>query len=59
MFFSYNIRNISLKFEEDSLKNERFLLIFQISERIDHKKFAVHMFVLETFYKNYIISKVK
>ena len=33
-------------------------MIFEISEKIDHK-IAVHTFVLETFYKNLNISKVK
>ena len=62
MFFSYNIRNISGKFEENCSKNEgedKFLVIFKISEKIDHKKFAVHTFVLKTFNKNFNISKVK
>ena len=50
MFFSYNITN----FEECCLKNkggDRFLVNFNIFEKIDPKKFAVHTFVSETFYK--------
>ena len=34
------------------------LVIFLISEKIDHEKFAVHTFEWKTFYKNYNISKV-
>ena len=52
-------KNISRKFEEDCLKNEgedRFLVIFKISDKIDPEKFAVYTFVLETFYNNYNIS---
>ena len=50
-----------MKIEEDCLKNEggdRFLVNFKISEKIDPEKFAVHMFVSETFYKNYNILKL-
>ena len=53
MFFSYNVRNISWKFEQDCLKNEeedRFLVIFKFQKNIP-QKFAVHMFVSETVYK--------
>ena len=59
-FFSYNLRNISRKFEKDCLKNkgeDRFLVIFKISEKIDPKKFAVNTFVLELFTKNKITQK--
>ena len=38
---------------------DRFLVIFENSEINDLKIFAVHIFLLETFYKNYNISKVK
>ena len=44
------------------MKNEggdRFLVIFQISNKIDPEKIAVHTFVSETFYKIYNISKVE
>ena len=49
-----------LKLEEDYLKNEgdRFLIIYLISDQIDPKKIALHMFVKETFYKSFNISKV-
>ena len=54
--------NFSQKFEVSSSINEgedRFLVIFENSEINDLKIFAVHMFVLETFYKNYNILKAK
>ena len=60
MFVSYNVGNISWKFESDCLKNEvgdRFQWFFKNSKKIDPEKFAVHTFVLETFYKNVCISK--
>ena len=41
MLFSYNVRNISLIFQEDCLKNEGediFLVILKISEKIDPKQ---------------------
>ena len=46
MFFSDNVRNI----DENCLKNEggdRFLVIFNISMKIDFEKFVVHTFVSE------------
>ena len=61
-FFSYSLRNVYRKFEEDCLKNEgedRFLVIFLVSKKIDPVKIAVHRLILETFCKNYSISKVK
>ena len=48
--FPENLRSLSQKMKE---KN------FEISEKIDPKKLAVHTFVLETFYKKHNISKVK
>ena len=36
-----------------------FLVIYLISEKIDPKKTVVHMFVLETFYKNLQYLKFK
>ena len=54
--------NVSLKFEASSPKNkreDRFLLIFKNSEKIYPKIFSFHSFVLEIFYENYNISKVK
>ena len=61
MFFSLNIGIISLKCEENCLKNkrwDRFLVIYKSSEKIDPEQFLAYLFVLETFYKNYNVSKV-
>ena len=55
MVFSYNIRNISWKFEEHCFENEggnRFLVIFQNFWENWPKKFAVVLFVSITFHKN-------
>ena len=54
-------KNVSLKFKVFSSKNkeeDRFIVISKIFEKIDPKKFPVHKFVSETFYKNKISQKL-
>ena len=59
MFFFLTIKgafpeNLKKKFENE--REDRFLVILKISEKIGPGKFAVHTFVSD--YKYYIISKI-
>ena len=49
---------LSFKLLFTVLKENRFLEIFKISDKIDHEKFVIHTFVLETFYENKMSQKL-
>ena len=53
--FPESLRSLAEKNEGE----DRFFVIFKNFKKIDPKKFAIHMCMSETFYKNYNIPEVQ